>query len=289
LPSNLNDSSVKYHNNEDGYVHDLSRIESDNNTIVVIVPCNPSFHLVIPHKLNNLRNIITIDMEVPPSYSTSFEDNPCFLANIKTKNQDACEQIAKQVSNFFSANQFSQVNVIICEGNFHSRGKLFKEYIDIEIKNNLKITVNFIPENNLIQELNFGNAINEASNFVFSNILNLAKNSQLRLYPTFIFCANDNMGIGARNALIKAKLSFSNDDNKLRVIRNTKIICYDYSSTIKNYIENFDEFIYFSSGQNYIGFAQKIINISSGLEGGKRTDIDKYRKELTIPPIFKMQ
>ncbi len=290
IPSNLKHTEVKYHDNKHGYIHDLSKIESDNNTIIAIVPCRPEFHLTIPSDLPNLRNIVTLDMEVPSCFVDKFNEYSGFLANIRTDNEEACHEIAENLLNYFDDVKFKKVNIIICEGDFHNRGKLFKEAIESENeKRQMQVQIEYFPKDTPVMALNFGSALVQARHYVEKSMNLLIKDNAHNINPTFIFCSNDNMAVGARNALIKLENKASSNNQIYQVTNNTKIMSYDYSFTVRDFIRNSDKFIYFSSGQNIGAFAQKIIDIATNLENGKRCDPDKERKQLTIKPIFKSQ
>lgn len=283
IPSNLNEKGIKYHDNEHGYIHELKKLTNDNNTLLVIVPCVPDFHFVFSSdQLVHLQNIITIDMEVPDKYKKTFETNPSFLANIRTENKQACKKIAMNIWDYFLFNKIDCANIIICEGNFHDRGRLFMEFLCQLVKQQELIKINFFPEDEPVKVLDFGDATNESATYIATIIPVLLSNDKYNRFPVFIFCANDNIGIGARNALIKLK-------NLGHSIANIKIICYDYSSTVRNFIKHNDEFIYFSSGQDFRQIAQRVMDIAIWMDDCKRSDPHKPKKELTVPSIFKSQ
>jgi|GEM_PF-3616155 len=290
VPTNLNDPGIKYHDNDHGYMHELAQVDCDDNTLIVIVPCTPEFLKKIPEKLPNLRNIITLDMAVPQNYQKLFVENPMFLANIRTDNEEACHTIATNMLDYFEEKKLHEINAIICEGNFHARGLHFKHCIEAESQNrSAKVAIRFLPSENPVKPLNFGTAISDATAHVHSTFSGVLADPGLSQTPTFIFCANDNMGIGARNALTRLRTVYQHDQKALEAIINTKIICYDYSSTIRNFIKNGDVFICFSGGQDYRQFAQKIVDIASKLEKGRRGDPDRQKKMLLVPSIFRRQ
>lgn len=293
VPANLDERNSKYHQNDEGYNQALEFIKCDENTLLLIVPCNPEYYTKL-FKLTNLRNIITLDMEVPASVRKTFEENPSFLASIRTDNGEACRRIVKGLLDY-CGHKIHNMNIIICEGNFHGRGNIFKETIENIIGKNKsgskEFIVKYFPDAS-VKELDFGNAIVLAEEHVQNAIYKITEDKERLPYPTFIFCANDNMGIGARNAMIKLRMRniLENENKELTAaIDNTKIICYDYSSTVKNFIDNNDNFIYFSAGQEYRIFAAMVMDIAQHVKGGMRNDSRKAEKHLTVPPNFHRQ
>ena len=93
--------------------------------------------------------------------------------------------------------------------------------------------------------------------------------------PTFVFCANDNMALGARAALSNAVLD---DCKKIR------IICFDASAFIKMHIDLSDRFLWRAIDQQYWEIVNKSFEIADKLFKG--IDVDK-KVHLIEPKVYK--
>ena len=167
-----------------------------SNSVLIMIPPRPAAYKDI-WKLDLEANLITLDMDVedeqvPEDQRGKFYQCPFHKRVILVDNQCGAMLAAEEIVSFCKTENIPAINTIICEGDFHARGKLFK--IELErLAEGAGLEISFLGE---IEKLSFSDAIKDARNYI-QRVLREAT-EDLKERDTFIFCANDNLAIGAR-------------------------------------------------------------------------------------------
>lgn len=240
-------TTTPYYHAVDDFYDVLSKFSNSDykNTVIIMIPPSPqSYDRIFALDSEMKINLITLDMEVDQFYENSLKCN--FLKKVITvDNEKGCQLAADTVITYCKSQGIKDINVITCEGEFHDRGKYFRDYLrEAEVKS--KININFINE---LEKRSFSRATIEAYNCVIQSV---SENKDIIEHSaTFVFCANDNMAIGARVALSNLDLSQN--------IADIKIISFDASDVIRQFIDLEDRYITWSVDQKYYKYADEAV------------------------------
>ncbi len=149
------------------------------------------------------------------------------------------------------------INALICEGDFHRRGRMFRAELNRAVRKkapNLRKVV-WLDK---LTELPFAQATEEACAYV-GTVLN-RRITDVGLRPTYVFCANDSMALGARSAV--AKLC-RQEQHAIR------IVSFDASDIVRDSIANADPYLWCSVDQQYARYAQAAIDAALAILDGR--------------------
>ena len=265
-------TTTAYYHQVDDFYDVLSKFSNTDhkNTVIIMIPPSPqSYERIFALDPEMKINLITLDMEVDQYYEESMKCT--FLKKVITvDNKKGCQLAAETVVAYCQSQEIEDVNIITCEGEFHNRGKYFREYL-LEAGRESHIHIDFI---NKLEKRSFSRATTEAYNCVIQSVsenIDIIKNS-----ATFIFCANDNMAIGARVALSTLNLRQNTT--------NIKIISFDASDIIRQFIELEDRYIYWSVDQKYYKYADEAVRYAEMILNGH--EIEKKTTHI-MPEIYR--
>ncbi len=238
-----------------------------NTVLIMVLPSPKSYDEIFKLDPNMKLNLITLDMEIDPHHGQLHACN--FLKKIiLVDNKKACQLAAAELISQCKAKKLEAVNIIICEGEFHNRGKYFIESLLEEGKKQ-----NFtVKQLGLLEERTFSGAVDQSYSYVSSTMD--AHQTDIKSRPTFIFCANDNMAFGAIAALSRSNWL---DVNKV------KIISFDASEIIRRYIRN-GSYVLFSVEQPYYNYAAAAVSDAEKILKGEKI---QQKVELITPKIWK--
>lgn len=248
--------TIDYHKTNDHW--QLLREYKDKgykNTVIIMIPANPdSYKDILKLDPETKLNLITLDMEV--GINDKKLKHCSFLKQvIVIDNHKGSELAAKAVVRYCNEKGLKDLNIIICEGEFHNRGGFFREAIQ-SLASECDIKVKFL---NRPKKLKFSNP--DTAKKHVSQILE-TKNNTIQNRTTFIFCANDNLAFGARIALESLPIN-------LEGTANIKIISFDASDTIRTLLELDDKYFFSSVDQKYYEYAQKAVSTANDILDGK--------------------
>jgi|GEM_PF-5684912 len=225
------------------------------NTVLIMIPAGPhSYNDILNLDPDSNLNLIALDMEVDEEDSRL---QPCsFLKQvILIDNKHGAELAARTVADYCQAKRLSSINAIVCEGEFHNRGRYFREFLQ-QLASERGICVQFLDE---LVELSFAEPISATKHVITALKDNL---SNARAQPTFIFCASDNLALGARISLSSTQLQL--DDSV-----DIKIISFDASDVIRKLLKLEDKYMFTSVDQKYYEYAQRAVRFAEDIFEGR--------------------
>jgi DNA-binding LacI/PurR family transcriptional regulator len=238
-----------------------------SNTVLIMIPPSPAAYDDIWKLDKDLKaNLITLDMDIEESQDSSKYGACQFHKKvILVDNRDGAMLAANEIVSFCKIERIQAINVIICEGDFHARGQLFKTAIEkIAYDSSLEISFLGPPD-----KLSFSDAVTKAREYI-QYVLSSAT-EDLKKKNTFIFCANDNMAIGARMGVSHIS---TGDLGSLKPIR---IISFDASTFVKMHIDQNDPFFWSAVDQRYNEIVRLAIESAEKLFEGQKLTKDPIR------------
>ena len=248
-----------------------------SNSVLIMIPPRPAAYKDI-WKLDLEANLITLDMDVedeqvPEDQRGKFYQCPFHKRVILVDNQCGAMLAAEEIVSFCKTENIPAINTIICEGDFHARGKLFK--IELErLAEGAGLEISFLGE---IEKLSFSDAIKDARNYI-QRVLREAT-EDLKERDTFIFCANDNLAIGARMEISQIPPGEAGSFKPIR------IICFDASTFVKMHMDLGDQFFWRAIDQGYTKIVGKAIESAELLLEGQ--DLTKEKLIKIRPTVYK--
>lgn len=238
-------------------------------TVIVMVPPSPrSYEKICKLRPDTKINLMTLDIEVDRVHGDFPRCN--FIKKVLLlDNKKGCELAGETLIGYCKEHNISGVNIMTCEGDFHERGKYFREYIDKKATE-LGIHVSFIDK---LKPRPFSKGVSEGYHHTIATIGK--SRDAIKDTPTFIFCANDSMAMGARIALSK----FDFGSNEI-----VKIIGFDASDVTRDYIDLGDRYLCWSVDQKYHEYAEEVIKYAEAILNG-----DEIREKVTYitPGLYK--
>jgi ABC-type sugar transport system substrate-binding protein len=227
-------------------------IDNDyENTVLIMIPAGPhSYNDILNLDPDSKINLIALDMEV------NAEDPRLQLCSflkqvILIDNKHGAELAARTVADYCQSKKLDRINTIVCEGEFHNRGKYFRESLQ-QLETEREISVQFLDE---LEELSFAEPIT-ATRHVIKAIKDNLKAMQHE--TTFIFCASDNLALGARISLSSAQLQL--DDSV-----DIKIISFDASDVMRQMLSLEDKYMFASIDQKYYDYAHQAVRFAKDI------------------------
>lgn len=210
------------------------------NTVILMIPPNPESYTKIWQILgvvsqknggwNNVTSLITLD--IPPDLTSkenldAFQKCEAHKEVIAVNSDMGAQFAAKEIVSFCKDKKLQSITVIICEGNLHGqplndRGKKFNSAI-ISMASKCGLRIENLWDG---EALDFDNAFDAAYRYVKT----ILSSKNISHDNVFVFCANDNLALGASCAL-SHHVCNTNDQRKFR------IICFDRSHLIDKYIK----------------------------------------------------
>lgn len=246
-------SSIPYHQSNDDIRLIKSYANKDvDNTVLILVPSNPGAYddiLNLPPDLN--VNLITIDMEID---ETDDRINDCtFLKQTIIVDNECGTQLAASVVleywNSTACLDLQGFNFLVCEGEFHNRGEYFAKHL-MKVSTEAKLNISRLDVPTQLQFSDAGTARAHVKSVLS------ARQAELHNRSTMIFCANDNLALGARAALSFAQGSAANDCD-------IKIVSFDASDVIRTLLKLGDPYLLASVDQMYFKYAQIAVGFAT--------------------------
>jgi len=235
-----------------------------------MIPPTPSVYKQIWDLPKDLKvNLITLDIDIDGQHK-QFEDCPFHKKIILVDNHKGAMLAANEIVSFCKSERIQAINVAICEGEFHARGQMFRTEIE-RLAHDSKLEVYFLGE---FEKLSFSDAVKMARNYI-RYYLRRSK-AELKKRDTFIFCANDNLAIGAR---MEVPHILSAAEENYKPIR---IICFDASTFVKIHIDQNDEFFWCAIDQRYTEIVREAFESAELLFEGQNLRKEIYYVEPTV-------
>ncbi|MCA9945183.1 MAG: LacI family DNA-binding transcriptional regulator [Anaerolineales bacterium] len=239
--------------------------------VLIMIPPTPDSYEDIWKLRNDTNvNLITLDMGIEANQLKKFEACDFHKKIILVDNQIGARIAAEEVVSFCSKHGIDEINTLILEGSMHGRGKSFEEELS-RISNRFGLKI--FPLRPL-EEMSFSHAGKMANKYikrVFSG-----ESQELTKRETFIFCANDNMAIGAR-------MGISNiDPSKLAQYKDIRIICFDASTFVKMHMDFDDRFLWRAIDQRYTEIINQALRAAKTIFNRENITKEIIRIEPTI-------
>lgn len=239
------------------------------DTVIVMIPPSPrSYEKILGLDPDTKINLMTLDIEVD-RLQGDFSRCKFMKKVVLLDNKKGCELAAETLVGYCKEHRIGGINTMTCEGDFHERGKYFREYIDRKGRDS-GIHVSFIDE---LKRRPFSKAVSEGYHHTITTIS--GSREAIKDAPTFIFCANDSMAMGARIALSK----FDFGSNEI-----VKIIGFDASDVTRDYIDLGDRYLCWSVDQKYHEYAEEVVRYAEAILKG-----EEIRDKVTYitPGVYK--
>ncbi len=253
-------------------------------SIIVVFPPHPEAYneLLKPEKIKDFRKLNVIFMDIDPlqvqegldTRKQRLSEAEYIKAVIVLNNQQACEEAAKAVISCIEG-QFDYVKIILCDGEYHGRAETFRE-----VMSNLSAKAKKVDgsEGGILVEylhsqrnIMFSSALKDSYEYVYDVLDEYL--DDISECPTFIFCANDVIALGAREAL---------DAFPREKLQRVAIIGYDGSSILEEYMKINDPYIRILLSQNYSGYTDSLVKeikkLESKKESGDERATDKVKR-----------
>lgn len=254
-------------------LRDHAKAGAIRNTVIIMIPPNPEALESIwslPAKL--AVNLITLDMDVAADKWQLFKSCSFHKKVILVDNRAGACQAAEQLVGYCRENRLQKINVLICEGNLHGRGEMFwTEALRLADEEQGNLELRRIGKK---EKLDFSEAFKRSKEYVEKS-LGDAKD-ELPQRETVVFCANDNMAIGARMVLSQVA-------NRTPKPKPLKIICFDYSTFVRLHMNAGDPFFWRAIDQNLQLMVSRAIDAADDLF--KKENVEK--EVLKIPPTVR--
>lgn len=246
-------TTINYHMTSDHLRVLEEYIDNDyENTVLIMIPAGPhSYNEILNLDANSKINLIALDMEVDPD-DTRLQLCSFLKQVILVDNKKGAELAATAVIDFCQTEKLDCVNAIICEGEFHNRGRYFREFLQ-QTASERGINVRFLDKPDEL--CSFAKA-SSASKHVIKTIKANLDAAQNR--TTFIFCASDNLALGARIALSSAQLQLDGSTD-------LKIISFDASDAMRKLLDLEDRYMFTSIDQKYYEYAQRAVRFAKDI------------------------
>lgn len=231
------DASHRFH--EATNYSDVIRRYATPDHVILMVPPNPGAYDAI-WALDDVdeARLITLDIGFD-EHDRRFRDARFHKRAILSDNRTGSILASQEVVTFCRDSAITAINVIVCEGSMHGRGLMFREAIAGAAAAS-GVAVTFLGPTT---ELDFSRAVSVAKRYVTDVMTECA--GELHRRPTFVFCANDNLAIGARMAV---STMAPRVESPLQPIR---LICFDASVFITLHIDLDDLYIWRAVDQRY--------------------------------------
>lgn len=247
---------------------------STSNSVLIMIPPRPAAYKDI-WELDLEANLITLDMDiedeqVPEDQRGKFYECPFHKRVILVDNRYGAMLAANEIVSFCKTEGIQAINIIICEGDFHSRGKLFK--IELErLARDSGLEISFLGQ---LEKLSFSEAIKQARDYIQAVLGQTTED--LKAKNTFIFCANDNLAIGARMEVSQIPPDAAGSFKPIR------IICFDASTFVKTHMDLRDQFFWRAIDQGYTKIVGKAIESAELLLEGQDLTKESIRVKPTV-------
>lgn len=244
-------------------LHKLLREECDFD-VMCIIPTSPEFTTNMVIELIEERNVlIAIDVryeDISPFERKKIKPPPI----VQVDNISGGRLASETLSKFFLKNRIENPTVLTISGPvglMHARDRE-KGFLDEFRK--------IFPESKIIK-LEPGDWFREKAEKNFNNFLKLNKNKEIN----GIFAGNDEMALGIRKAIIKAKKR-----GDIEISQDVKIMGFDNITEMQELIETEDEYILGTIDQNLNLMAKELIKLARNM----MNDIS-YQEEILISPF----
>jgi DNA-binding LacI/PurR family transcriptional regulator len=252
---------------------DIIRRYSGNqasNTVLIMIPPSPAAYKDIWKLPEDLKvNLITLDMDIEGQES-QFYGCPFHKKVILVDNRYGAMLSAKEIVSYCKTENIKEFNVIICEGSFHARGQMFKAELEKLVQES-DLEANYLGP---FEQLSFSNAVTKAREYTHHVLGNATE--ELKEKSTFIFCANDNLAIGA---WMEVSRIYQSGKGSFKPIR---IICFDASTFVKMHMELGDRFFWRAVDQGYTEIVKQAIETAEILFEGQVLSKEPTRIQPTI-------
>jgi len=268
---------------------------------VVLFPPHPDSikDLLKPDQIKAFSDLNVIIMDIDPfnedSQEKSVIDDKLKQAEyiksvLALDNRKACDLAAKAIIDSIEG-RYDYINVILCDGEYHGRAKFFQEAMcersSIAKKkcgSSEGIFVHYIPEYKPEmpgQNIRFASAFKDTTKYTLELLENQYYSKEIAQRPTFIFCANDVIALGARAALNRIP-----DGRKKWIV----IIGYDGSSLLEGILDANDPYIRILMRQNYGEYVGTLLNELRIIEGRVSPPSDnRISKRKLISPDVRIE
>lgn len=231
-------------------------------SIIVVFPPHPNAYreLSAPQRIADFHNLNVILMDIDPLQVEECKEKLLEAEYIKAvivlDNQKACKMAAEAVIGRIQG-KFDYVKVILCDGEYHGRAEMFRDAMSELSKKATKadgseggILVEYLPTDEpIVGQIKFSSALKDTYLYVTRVIDKYL--GVISICPTYIFCANDVIALGARSALDKFP------KEKMELVH---IITYDGSSLLEEYVNMDDPYIDILLSQNYREYTDTLLN-----------------------------
>lgn len=250
----------------DHFLDGILKSDMKDYTIVIFPPHPDAYReLLNDHKIKKFRDLKVILMDIDPldvrnnmaARMQAISKAEYIKSFIVLDNKKACEEAAKAVIECVEGKS-DNVNIVLCDGDYHSRGAMFRDSLD-ELAKTAKgtddskrgIAIDYIPSrevNVCRRRIKFSSALEDSYKYISD--LFQHHQAEIMQHPTFIFCANDVIALGARKAM----------DRSPRVhLEQVFIIAYDGSSLLRAYSTINDPYIRIFLSQNYNSYTGTLV------------------------------
>jgi hypothetical protein len=235
-----------------------------NHTVIVMIPPNPkTYDEILGLDPQPRLNLITLDIK-PPDLGRL--DRCEFVKHaIFVDSQAGARLAAERLLDFCGDSQYPEIGVILCEGEFHGRAQSFRLQLTAQSRDR-GVKPRFLGDCTPLEFSNPRSAMLHVREVIQKEI------ETVRGMPTFVFCANDNLALGARTAL-----SFF--DERLKDVR---IISFDYSDLVRELLGMRDPHLFGSVDQMYHEYAKLAVDVAVKTIDGQTIP----QKVTQIPPDF---
>ncbi len=235
-------------------IRDVARSENAEKTAIIMIPPSPRAYDDIWRLKRVDVPLITLDVNILPEQRESYRQCEFHKMVIVSDNEAGSKKAADHLVKFCEDKQLTEINVIVCEGDMHSRGKTFLTELR-ELSRSLDV-----EELGTIDPRPFGRGVENANEYLSDVLAKSAGALQER--PTFVFCANELMTFGARMALSTFQL------NPERDAKDVRIICYDASPIIQKFLNINDQFIWRAVDQQVSLLMRRAVDVAEDVLRG---------------------
>ena len=230
----------------------LKEFDGVNQTVIVVIPPNPQCYQHL-FELEVDVNLIVLDVELL-NYKKLYDNCNYAKAAILLDNDLGTKLSAEEVVRRTMKEPMKHLSVIICEGEFHDRGRSFWNHLRIGCQDAK------LPSPILIGGMAPGNFYDPVeAGFRHTERTIREHLDQVRQTRTYVFCSNDPMALGARLALSR----FLKSD-----VSEVRILGFDASDITRDFIEHSDPHLCWSVDQRYDEYALHTIEAANKILSG---------------------